>query len=213
MTSSYLLRGVLCAVFGLSVTSVSIWAQAPDKIRDDAATAVGAIEGQLLNSQDLWQRYVVLQNLPSAALAAGDVEKAEASAKELLKVGEEIDKSSRYKSPILNYTTHIGNTILGLIELKRGNIASAKGHLLASGTFIRPAHPVHRTFGPSMALAKALADRGEREVVIEYLELCAKFWENEDGRLEKWTRVLRNGGTPDFRGNVLYVVDGWQFRR
>jgi hypothetical protein len=212
MTAKQFLRGVLFVTFALSTAS-SAAAQGPSGSGEDAARAIGAIEGQLLNTTDLHQRYRLLRSLPSAALAAGDVEKAEASAKELLKVGEEIDKASRYKSPILSDTTHIGNTILGLIELKRGNTASAKEHLLSSARFTREAHPVHMSFGPSMALAKALADRGEREVVIEYLDLCAKFWKNEDGRIEKWTQVLKDGGTPEFGGNSRYAVDEWRFRR
>jgi hypothetical protein len=108
----------------------------------------------------------------------------------------------------LSRTTHIGNTILGLVELKRRNITSAKKHLLASARFAGRAHPVQMTFGPSMALAN-LADRGEHEVVIEYLGLCATFWKKEDGHLEKWIQVLKVGGTPDFGRNTRLVVNEW----
>jgi hypothetical protein len=209
MGKSYFLRGALCTVFALSFSSVSLLAQDPDRTGNDADRAIASIEVQLGNATTAQRRYALLSHLPAAALAAGDLGKAEASAKELLKVGEEIDIASQNDGSNLSRTTHIGNTILGLVELKRRNITSAKRHLLASVRFAGRAHPVQMSFGPSMALAKALADRGEHEVVIEYLGLCAKFWKKEDGHLEKWIQVLKDGGTPDFGSNTRYVVDEW----
>lgn len=41
--------------------------------------------------------------------------------------------------------------------------------------------PQLKSFGPSMGLAKELVRDGEKEAVIEYLKLCAQFWESGRG--------------------------------
>jgi len=61
-----------------------------------------------------------------------------------------------------------------------------------------------------MLLAKDLLARGEREVVIQYFALCARFWELDRGRLEKWKAIVINGGTPNFGANLVYLLSTWQ---
>ena len=56
-----------------------------------------------------------------------------------------------------------------------------------------------------MTLAKELLEKGEREVVLEYFDLCAKFWELErDKKLKKWKSQVEAGKTPDFGANLVY---------
>ena len=50
-----------------------------------------------------------------------------------------------------------------------------------------------------MALAKALIEKGERDVALRYFELCGKFWKNP--KLKQWTATVKGGGMPDFGGN------------
>ena len=42
------------------------------------------------------------------------------------------------------------------------------------------------SYGPSMALAAELLDHGERDVVIVYLDKCARFWAFGHGQIGQW---------------------------
>lgn len=55
-----------------------------------------------------------------------------------------------------------------------------------------------------MALAKALLEEGEREVVLAYFELCRAFWQLGDEKLAYWTAVIRRGEIPNFRAHLDY---------
>ena len=89
---------------------------------------------------------------------------------------------------------HSANTILGRIALIDGDVALAKMHLLESGKV--PASPSLGSFGPSMTLASELLATGQREVVLDYFDLCAVFWEAEE--LNRWRVAIDTGQTPDF---------------
>ena len=88
------------------------------------------------------------------------------------------------------------NIILGRVALKENNIQKAKHYLLEAGK--TPGSPQLNSFGPSMGLAKELLKKGEREVVIEFFQLCAKFWEMGRNRLNDWTTMVKQGVIPDF---------------
>ena len=61
------------------------------------------------------------------------------------------------------------------------------------------------SFGPDMSLAKVLLEAGERDVVLQYFQLCGAFWKHDiQGSLPAWTAAVREGLIPDFRGNLLY---------
>jgi hypothetical protein len=51
-----------------------------------------------------------------------------------------------------------------------------------------------------MILAKELLDIGEKEVVIEYLDLCTKFWESHPKTVAQWREKIYSGKVPSFRG-------------
>jgi hypothetical protein len=91
------------------------------------------------------------------------------------------------------------HTILGRIALQRGQIEDAKHELLASGRV--KSNPPLMSFGPSMALAKELLEKGDRQTVLAYLDLCAKFWEMGQDQLAAWKKTIQEGGTPDFGVN------------
>lgn len=71
-------------------------------------------------------------------------------------------------------TIHNANQLLGLISVREGDLDSAKRYLLAAGN--TPGSPQLDSFGPQMHLAQTLLSRGERDIVLEYLELAACFW-------------------------------------
>ncbi len=97
---------------------------------------------------------------------------------------------------------HVGSLVLGELALRAGDVEQAKTYLLAAGKTV--GSPVLKSFGPNMRLAKDLLDHGERATVIDYLKLCARFWQTNDHRAEQWIHVLEHGGSPDFGPNLHY---------
>ena len=59
--------------------------------------------------------------------------------------------------------------------------------------------------GLNVSLAKALLIRGEREIVVEYLEKCKTLWPKGGKTIDLWLAVIRAGATPDF-GSHLVVI-------
>jgi hypothetical protein len=77
-----------------------------------------------------------------------------------------------------------------------------KAFLLAAGN--TPGSPQLDSFGPNMTLAKELFERGEKDAVIKYLQLCDKFWEMGHDRVKEWLAAIQAGGVPDFSANLNY---------
>ncbi|MGC9970786.1 MAG: energy transducer TonB [Bryobacteraceae bacterium] len=140
------------------------------------------------------ERFYALPQMAKAALAAGALDKAAAYASELLGQRE---RDWNYGNAI-----HAGNMVLGLVALRNGSVGQAKHYLLEAGK--TPGSPTLDSFGPNMALAKELLEKGEREVVLEYFSLCKAFWKMGGQRLEAWAATVRKGGVPDFGANLMY---------
>lgn len=135
----------------------------------------------------------LMMPLPIVAFEAGDQEKAGKYAKKLLEL------AARQK-PVDGDAIHKGNTILGRMALRAGDINQAKLYLLASAQ--TPGSAVLGSFGPNMRLAEEMLAKGERNAVIEYFALCGKFWKDE--KLAQWTQEVKAGKPPDFGANVDY---------
>ena len=105
-------------------------------------------------------------------------------------------------SPDRNSGNHIhhGNLVLGRIALAEGDIEEAKRRLIAAGK--TTGSPSLNSFGPKMMLAKELLQKGEKEVVLEYFRLCARFWELGQDRLEEWSDLVQANRVPDFGGSL-----------
>ena len=99
---------------------------------------------------------------------------------------------------------HNGFRIMGMAALENGDIEAAKAHLLNSAV-THMGSPQLNSFGPNMSLAQALLNQGEREFVLEYLNLCKRFWDTPE--LAGWIEEIEEGGTPNFGANLLYGVD------
>jgi hypothetical protein len=100
---------------------------------------------------------------------------------------------------------YFGNMILGQVVLRRDDVVTAIGYLLASGR--TPGSPQLNSFGPNMTLAKELLETkndAAREAVLEFFGQCAGFWKLDRGQLKRWSEVVRGGGTPDFGANLVY---------
>jgi hypothetical protein len=55
-----------------------------------------------------------------------------------------------------------------------------------------------------MILAKELLETGERKSVLEYFDLCGKFWAHDDKKLDQWRAAVTAGTDPNFAANLRY---------
>lgn len=133
---------------------------------------------------------LALKSAMEAAFAAGELADARAYAEDAL------------SAHLLTrrHVEHWANLVLGRIALVDGDPATAGEYLLAAGRVA--ATPAMSTFGPNMRLAQELLQHGERDVVLEYFELCARFWKRD--RLDEWASAVREGRVPDFDANLWY---------
>jgi hypothetical protein len=133
----------------------------------------------------------VFHSMAQAAILAGQPEKAKNYAANLLKSVNKAEESWNYGNAI-----HKANIILGHLALKENKIAEARLYLLEAGK--TPGSPQLDSFGPDMSLAYEMLVRGERDAVIQYLDLCAKFWRLDRGRLATWKQAIQAGQIPNF---------------
>lgn len=158
-----------------------------------AKEALAEQERALELTTDPSRKTTMMDSMAETAFAAGDIEKARKYASALL---ESANKGENWD---LGNCIHTGNTILGRIALKEGDIAKAKQCLVAAGKC--GGSPQLDSFGPDMTLASELLARGERETVIQYLELCGRFWKKD--ATDKWIGEIKNGQTPQL--NTMFV--------
>ena len=146
---------------------------------------------------DGYDRFIHLNDAAKETFNVGEFEAAREYARELLALAPLFPDDWNYGNAI-----HDGHLVLGRLALREGRRDEAKRRLIISGK--TPGSPQLDTFGPNLRLAEDLLKDGERDVVIEYFKLCSKFWENEDGRLDRWTREISQGTIPDFKANRDY---------
>jgi hypothetical protein len=94
------------------------------------------------------------------------------------------------------------NMVLGEVALRQGDKPAAVKYLLASGK--TKGSPQLDSFGPNMQLAKDLLEAGERDAVLAFIDECRRFWKLGNMQLQRWTRDIQEGRTPDFGANLLF---------
>jgi len=140
-------------------------------------------------------RFYSLGDLAGKAWKEGSAEQTASYARELLAAAPRYSKDWNYGNAI-----HDGHMYLGLVALQQGDVAAAREHLLEAGK--TTGSPQLNSFGPNMALAYALLQKGERDTVLEYFTLCRKFWELGGTQLDLWTDLVRQGQIPVFGANL-----------
>ena len=130
-------------------------------------------------------------------LPSGALEKASQYAGELVSRAQQNPRDWKHGNAI-----HDGNSVMGLVALRGGNVAQAGKYLLEAGK--TPGSPQLNSFGPNMTLAKQLLEQGEKTVVLEYLSECRTFWKMGGANLTAWTATVQAGGVPNFGANLLY---------
>ena len=162
--------------------------KAKDARRRTAAKAMSQFETAIRNEDGAHQNFHWRVDLATVSFEAGNLDQASQVANELL---TNFDNG---------YAMHSGNLVLGRVALANGKIETAKARLLDAGRV--NGGTTITTSGPNMMLAKELLESGEKEVVLEYFDLCGKFWKNE--KLEQWSGVVKSGEVPDFGANLIY---------
>jgi hypothetical protein len=162
-----------------------------------ALAAFEAAERRRRRHPSIWQQQRRAADLPDitmAALEVGELGKAAALADEML---------ARGMGPVAPWNwsagnlIHYGHVTLGLLALKAGEVTAAEEHLRLAGSV--HGSPQLDSFGPDFRLANELLARGRTEVVLEYLDLCRRFWTLGHDALDGWTAEIRAGRRPVLR--------------
>jgi len=135
------------------------------------------------------ERFYPLTETAEMGFLLGKTNEARKYAQEVLAMAPKFQGNWNYGNAI-----HDGNLVLGRIAVLEGRIEDAKRFLLEAGS--TPGSPQLDSFGPDFSLAKDLLERGERETVLKYFQLCSRFWEK--GKLDRWSQDVKSGKAPDF---------------
>lgn len=162
-------------------------AQSPQERDTLAKKSLAQFEMALKSNRNTAATSSLLVSLATAAFEAQATDKARMYAEKLVNEAEG-HNASRMK--------HHGNIVLGRLAMQQGDVAAAKTHLLAAGDV--SGSPTLNSFGPDMKLARELLKKDEREVVLQYFELCGKFWTMGEKRLKEWAIFVKGGGIPNF---------------
>lgn len=156
----------------------------------------GAIK-KLKEASSEEERFYALNNAAKESFRIGKVDGAKNYATELLGLAPKYQKNWNYGNAIQD-----ANIVFGRIALKAGRLDEAKADLLNAGK--SPGSPTMNSFGPNMSLAKDLLESKHPEVVLEYLELCRKFWKAEFSQIDQWEAEIKSGKIPNFGANLNY---------
>jgi len=153
----------------------------------ERALTINKKERSLMRERD---RSLLLPKLAQTALDVGKLDKAKTYAAELvLEYGREPDEDSGF-----NQAAHDGNIILGHVALKEGDIAKAKEQLLIAGGALKLTNTEYAL--PEMSLAQELLEKNEKDIVIEYLQICAKYSKAYSAEFKKWEQMIKQGKKP-----------------
>lgn len=97
---------------------------------------------------------------------------------------------------------HNMNIVAGRIALQKGNIEEAKNQLILAGQ--TNGSPQLNSFGPNMSLAKELLEKKESKVVLQYFDLCSRFWNNDFSKLNELKVTVQHGEIPNFGANLKF---------
>ena len=109
------------------------------------------------------------------ALAAGDLDRAEAAARGLL-----ADDGTDTEEWPADDRRHMAHTLLGYVCLRRGDVDGAAMELIHSAEV--EATPVLGSFGPDLGLAWQLLLAGRADEVAQFAQLFSRFWDGPSSR-------------------------------
>ena len=199
------LVAVLVFIGFLTSTGSSIQAEQSDGSPAERERGMKLAGGDLSAANNEVERFYALGRAARNALRDGKVKEADLLARELAQLAPKYKNDWNYGNAIAH-----ANQVLGRIALSKGDVAEAKKLLLASAD--SQGSPQLNSFGPNFSLARELAEKGERDTVIAFLDSVARFWANPNERteanskrvasehrkqLESWKQQLREGEVPN----------------
>jgi len=192
------LKTILLGICFILIVSVCVSAQqTPSDDKTEKPSQPQASVKYVTTDDDADRKFYEATVAAGTALSAGETEKAKDLAQTLLKQAETMRDNWNYGNAI-----HVANLVFGHLALAAGDVKEAKRFLLEAGK--TPGSPQLDTFGPNMRLAQALLEKKETAVVLEYFDLCAKFWRPEFSKLEGWKATVEKGDIPMFGGNLRF---------
>jgi tetratricopeptide (TPR) repeat protein len=143
------------------------------------------------------ERDYLLEKLAKTAFDAGTFAKAESYARQALGAAQRGPRDWNTGNAV-----HDGHVVLGRLALHEGKLADAEKELLAAGK--TPGSPQLDSFGPNMTLAEELLEKGRKDAVLQYFQLCSGFWKMGKDKLAAWSAAVERGEIPDFGANLYY---------
>jgi hypothetical protein len=168
-----------------------------DSTGDLGEARLALTELERLRAMPATQKRGMPTELPQAAFAAADFQKARTYAEQLLKEALAQPTGWDYGNKV-----HKANLVLGRLAAREGRMVDAVRLLRTAGE--TPGSPQLNSFGPNMSLAKDLVELGETEAVLAYFEQCRVFWKMGGPRLDAWTSDVKAGRVPNFGANLIY---------
>ena len=159
--------------------------------------AVSAFRAFSVNDESPKKRKALLKVM-RWSFHAGHTEETERYAQELLLL--------EHRNPMRDdgsNRVHVAHTLLGLIALGRNNLPAAKESLLSSAREA-PETATLCISGPNMRLSQEFLMKGEKQIVMQFLKLCERFWKEDT--LKIWQKEIERGQIPDFGANLYYSL-------
>lgn len=195
--SAVILVAGLGLIAGMSYASFGyLMAHAPE-VPVDAAARLAQARAGLAKTGDADARWVHLADVAFWTVDTGDLRAAAALADEALAMAPAHDCDWNYGNVL-----HKANLTRGRIALRLHQPKAAAVFLLEAGR--TPGSPQLDSFGPNMLLARELLEAGERDAVVQYIDLTSHFWHHDAGAIAAWKAMIAHGDTPNFAGNLLY---------
>lgn len=162
-----------------------------EEAKSNDTIALHKYENILSQRSNATERFYQLTDVATTAFGAGDLQRANEIAMEMLQVAPKFVSDWNYGNAIF-----WANIVLGKIALSQGDTDEACNRLIAASE--TTGSPQLDSFGPEFVLCSQLLSMGKQEPVKSYLLNCAKFWEMDEGCLSRWLEDINNGTTPDF---------------
>jgi hypothetical protein len=144
-----------------------------------------------------YPRFLTLATRARRAADRGRYERAGSLARDLLELAEQYQHDWNYGNAL-----HNAHLVLGRVALAAQDLADARAELLLAGQ--TPGSPQLNSFGPDMSLARDLLRAGQRDVVLQYFDLCRRFWEMGGDQLDAWAADVAQGREPQFGASLAY---------
>lgn len=185
-------------VLFLSVLSVSIVAKEGHNDKN-----IFELKSDFSVEKNAEKKFYIQSNMAtlyaSEKITSQNLDEARELASSLLIASKDYKSNWNYSNAI-----HLAHLVLGRVKFFQNDIEGAKGELILASKV--SGSPQLKSFGPNMFLAKELLEKGERAVVIKYIDNCLSFWrsKNAKSKIKNWKKIVNEGKIPDFAGNLFY---------